>query len=146
MTRITVTPPLEPEAYAFTWRIRVRFAETDAMGVVHHAAYLPYLEETRVAYLRSLGHPYTALREEGLEFPVVQVAVSYRRPLRFDDLVEVHLLLAATSGATFQIAYLLTREEEEVAHAVSLHAALSTSGRVARVPPWLQDSAVKNRP
>src|SRR5438094_4141902 len=56
--RLSVEPARRADAYPFHQRIRVRFAETDAMGVVHHAAYLPYLESARVEYLRSVGHPY----------------------------------------------------------------------------------------
>ena len=65
--------PCSPRAirpdYAFSHRLRTRFAETDAMGVVHHAAYLPYLEEARVEYLRSIGHPYDAVRAGGRRRP-----------------------------------------------------------------------------
>ena len=55
-------PGLDPTAYFYVHELRVRFAETDAMGVVHHAAYLPYLEEARVAYLRAKGRPYGEIR------------------------------------------------------------------------------------
>ena len=64
--RIVARQSLEPTAtrrdYSFTHRLRTRFAETDAMGIIHHAAYLPYLEEARVEYLRAIGHPYDAVR------------------------------------------------------------------------------------
>ena len=56
--RQSLEPTRDQGDYPFAHRIRTRFAETDAMGIVHHAAYLPYLEEARVAYLRQLGHPY----------------------------------------------------------------------------------------
>ena len=65
------------------------------MGLVHHAAYLPWMEEARVEWLRALGHPYDELRRQGIEFPVVEVAVRYRRPFRFDDLVDLHLVAAS---------------------------------------------------
>ena len=81
------------------------------MGVIHHAAYLPYLEEARVEYLRAIGHPYDAVRGgeagDAREFPVLEVSVQYRQPLRFDDEVDVSLRIGAVRGATFQIAYLL---------------------------------------
>ncbi len=135
--RVTWTPSRHPDDYPFVHRLRVRFAETDAMGVVHHAAYLPYLEEARVEYLRSLGHPYAELREEGIEFAVVEAAVSYLRPLSFDDEVDVHLVLAGATPATFQIGYLLTTGAEPRATAVTVHAALTRSGRPTRLPRWL---------
>src|ERR1700733_9253812 len=62
MNRLALEPSRDPADYAFVHRLRTRFAETDAMGVIHHASYLPYLEETRVEYLRSIGHPYDAVR------------------------------------------------------------------------------------
>ena len=55
------------------------------MGIVHHSRYLLYLEETRVAYLRYLGHPYSELRAEGFDYAVLECFVQYRQPLRFDE-------------------------------------------------------------
>ena len=57
MARQSLQPSRDPGDYTFVHRLRTRFAETDAMGIIHHAAYLPYLEEARVAFLRQLGHP-----------------------------------------------------------------------------------------
>ena len=67
-TRQSLEPSRQPGDYAFVHRLRTRFAETDAMGIVHHAAYLPYLEEARVEYLRHLGHPYGEVRQGGHNF------------------------------------------------------------------------------
>ena len=73
-------------------------------------AYLPYLEEARVEYLRAIGHPYDAVRGgeagDAREFPVLEVSVQYRQPLHFDDDVDVSLRIGAVRGATFQYAYL----------------------------------------
>ncbi len=139
--RLDVTPSLDPAAYRFHHRLRVRFAETDAMGIVHHSRYLPYLEEARVAYLRHLGHPYSAQRAEGIETAVLEVYVQYRRPLEFDDEVDVHLVLAAASRATFQMAYLLTVDgpggSEVRATAVTVHGCVDLQGRATRMPAWL---------
>jgi len=137
--RVAAEPSLRREDYPFTHPIRVRFAETDAMGIVHHSRYLPYLEEARVAYLRSIGHPYTELRESGLDSAVLEAYVRYRRPLRFDDLVDVHLLLASASRTTFQIAYLLTLDDEIAATAVTVHGTVTTAGRPTRLPAWLAE-------
>jgi YbgC/YbaW family acyl-CoA thioester hydrolase len=72
----------------------VRFAETDAMQIVHHGRYLPYLEEARVAYLRHLGHPYSEWRDQGTDSAVLEVHMRYVAPLRFDDEFDVHTALA----------------------------------------------------
>lgn len=144
-------PSRDPADYAFAHRVRTRFAETDAMGVVHHAAYLPYLEEARVEYLRALGHPYDEVRgadqagdheaEDGREFPVLEAWVQYRKPLVFDDEVDVALVVAAASRATFQIAYLLSVGGEIRALAVTVHGSVDRQGRAARLPEWVREVA-----
>jgi acyl-CoA thioester hydrolase len=143
--RLSVEPPRRADAYPFTHRLRVRFAETDAMGIVHHAAYLPYLEEARVEYLRAIGHPYLEVRAEGVDFAVLEATVSYLAPLRFDDVVDVHVVLAASTRATFQIAYLLTVEGRPSATAVTVHGCVTPDGRPTRLPPWLQGAVADGR-
>lgn len=135
--RLSAEPSRDTTAYPFTHRIRVRFAETDAMGIVHHSRYLPYLEETRVAYLRQLGHPYAEMRSEGLDYAVLECFVRYRMPLRFDEEVDVHLLLASASRASFQMAYLLTVDAEIRATAVTVHGCITADGRPTRLPAWM---------
>jgi acyl-CoA thioester hydrolase len=135
--RQTLEPSRHPEDYPFTHRIRTRFAETDAMGIVHHAAYLPYLEEARVEYLRRLGHPYDEVRREGINFAVLEVVVEYRRPLQFDELVDVHLRPGAVSRATFQLAYLLTVGRDVRATAVTVHGCVDGDGKATRLPAWV---------
>ena len=135
--RIDVDPPLQPADYAFHHPIRVRFSETDAMGIVHHSRYLPYLEEARVEYLRAAGHPYSALRDEGTDIAVLESWVQYRSPLRFDDEVTVHLRMASLTRATFQIAYLLTVDDEVRSVAVTVHGCVNSAGRPVRMPDWI---------
>src|SRR3954462_13047370 len=135
--RVAVEPSLRAEDYPFSHRLRVRFAETDAMAVVHHGRYLPYLEAARVEYLRHLGHPYTEWREAGVDAAVLEVFVQYRQALRFDDVVDVHVLLASATRATFQMAYLLTREGTPVATGVTVHGAVTSDGRPTRLPAWI---------
>ena len=103
MARQSLEPSRDPADYAFAHRLRTRFAETDAMGIIHHAAYLPYLEEARVEYCGAIGHPYDARSRGGDEetrapgFPVLEVSVQYRKPLRFDDEVDVSLRVGAVT-------------------------------------------------
>ena len=138
--RRTLDPPLDPDVYAFVQRVRVRFAETDAMGVAHHGSYLPWLEEARVGYLRSCGHPYTEVRAGGNDIAVVECHVRYRTPAAFEDELDVHCLVAPPTRATFEIAYLLRRGQETVATAVTVHAFLdSATGRPLRPPDWVRD-------
>src|SRR2546423_15318480 len=136
--RMNFDPPGDPGAYPFSHRLRVRFCETDAMGVVHHASYLAYLEESRVESLRALDRPYHRLRAEGVEFPVVEAALQYRRPLRFDDTVDVGVIVTSAGGATFQMSYLVGCEGETSALGVTVHGVVDGQGRPTRVPGWLR--------
>ena len=137
--RIKLDPSTDPRNYPFVHEGRVRFAETDAMGIVHHAAYLPYLEETRVAYLRSIGHDYVSLRESGANFAVIEVAMKYLRACYFDDVVSVHLRIGTRTKATFQIEYLLRVGDETRLTAVTAHGCVDAQGRPQRLPAWLTD-------
>lgn len=139
--RLAFDPPTDPAAYAFRHELRVRFAETDAMGIVHHAAYLPYLEEARVAYLDAIGHPYLGVREEGVDFAVLEAYVRYITPLRFDDRVGVHLTVASATRATFQLGYLLTVGERVASTGVTVHGCVDPTGRPVRMPAWLRGLA-----
>jgi acyl-CoA thioester hydrolase len=119
--------------------LRVRFAETDAMGVAHHAAYLPYLETARVEYLRALGHPYRELRDrDGLEFAVVAVDLRYHAPLRFDDAFTVSCALAERARATFSLAYRVELGPQLMLSGRTRHAVLEReTGAARRLPAWL---------
>ena len=137
--RISHDPSTDPADYPFAHQLRVRFAETDAMGIVHHSRYLPMMEEARVAYLRHIGHPYQSIRDEGIEMNVLEAWVKYRRPLLFDDVVDVHVHLTSVERASFQMGYLLTVDGEERATGITAHGAVTPDGRPTRLPGWLRD-------
>ncbi|MBK5330858.1 MAG: acyl-CoA thioesterase [Ilumatobacteraceae bacterium] len=141
--RLSAQPSLVATRYPFHHRIRVRFAETDAMGIVHHSRYLLYMEETRVEYLRHLGHPYAEMRQEGLDYAVLECFVQYRQPLRFDELIDVHLVLASATRTSFQMSYLVTVLDGNVptvrATGVTVHGCTTAAGRPTRLPAWLAD-------
>jgi acyl-CoA thioester hydrolase len=136
--RISADPSLDPADYEFSHRIRVRFAETDAMGIVHHSRYLPMMEEARVAYLRHIGHPYQSIRDEGLEMNVLEAFAQYRKPLEFDELVDVRVALASIERASFQMSYLLTVDDEVRATGVTAHGCVTPEGRPRRLPDWFR--------
>jgi len=135
--RIGIEPSPNVGDYPFHHQIRVRFAETDAMGIVHHSRYLPYLEEARVAYLRHIGHPYSEWRDDGQDSAVLEAYLRYLKPLRFDDLIDVHLTLGAATRTTFQMAYLITLGGSTAATAVTVHGMVNAQGRPVRLPAWL---------
>lgn len=135
--RLSLQPSLNQGDYGFTHQLRVRFAETDAMGIVHHSRYLPWLEAARVEYLRDLGHPYDQLRAEGVDYTVIEAYMQYRQPVQFDELVDVHLRLGGVTRATFQIGYLLTVGGQTRATGVTVHGCVNLRGRPQRMPDWL---------
>lgn len=139
--RLSVEPSIDPADYPHSHRLRVRFAETDAMGIVHHSRYLPYLEEARVAYLRAIGHPYTEWQAAGIDSAVLEAYLRYVSPLRFDDEVDVHSSLAAATRTTFQMAYLLRRGDQTCATGVTVHGLINAAGRPLRLPAWLVELA-----
>ena len=83
-----------------TVETRVRFAETDAMGVTYHGNYLPWFEMARVALLDQLGTPYRQLEQEGFLLPVLETGLTYHRPSRFDDRVRITVTLADRCSAS----------------------------------------------
>lgn len=89
-----------PEHCSTRYSLRVRFVETDLMGIVHHAAYLAYVEAARVEYLRRRGADYRALVGSGLHMPVIEARLAYKRPARFDDALDVEVRLGALSRVT----------------------------------------------
>lgn len=109
------------------------------MGIVHHSRYLPMMEEARVAYLRHIGHPYQSIRDEGIEMNVLEAWVRYRRPLLFDDVVDVNVAVARLERASFHMAYLLTVDGEPRATGVTAHGCVTPDGRPTRLPAWMHD-------
>ena len=122
-----------------TTRLRVRFAETDAMGVANNAAYLTYLEVGRIEYLRAGGHSYADVRAGGIDMVVTHAELRYLRPLRFDDEFDVVCRLADVRPASFRFAYELRRGEELCVRATTRHACIEQETlRLVRVPAWLR--------
>lgn len=93
-------------------QLRVRYAETDAMGVVHHAAYVPWLEVGRVNLLRAAGAPYGDIEARGLLVVLSDLQVRYRSPARFDDLIEVHTTLIALKSRQLVFEYRVVLAEQ----------------------------------
>ena len=127
--------------FALETEVRVRFAETDAQGIVNNAAYLVWFEIARVAYLARYAGGYQALRDQGVEALVTEVHVRYGAPARFDDLVRVRARCVDVRGARFRYEYLLDRDGERIADGWSAHACVDAlTLRPTRVPDWLKDA------
>lgn len=98
--------------------LRVRYAETDQMGVVHHANYVLYFEEARTAFMASLGCPYGELEREGVGLAVRKVELRYRTSALFEDQLVVETRVAAVRGASVVFDYEIRRPADG-AHVVS---------------------------
>jgi acyl-CoA thioester hydrolase len=90
---------------------RVGVADTDMMGIVHHANYVTYFERGRLEYLRRRGLPYKQLVERGLHMPVVELQIRYRKPAQFEDVLCVSTRLGALSRVTVRFDYSVHRAE-----------------------------------
>lgn len=93
----------------------VRYAETDMMGVVHHASYLLYLEDARTDFLDKIGFPYAEIERQGLLSPVVDLQIRYGRPLLYGDLPLVRTRVAESGQARTVYAYEIFKSEEDLA-------------------------------
>lgn len=82
--------------------VRVRYSETDQMGVVYHGSYVPYFEIGRVEWLRNRGISYKALEESGIALPIVSMHINYKKPARYDDLLTITTRLKQYSGVKIE--------------------------------------------
>lgn len=96
-------------------RVRVRYAETDQMGVVYHANYLVWFEVGRVEFIRQLGLDYKSMeREEGCGIAVVNVSVRYKAPARYDDELVIQTQLLAARGPVIRFGYRIIKAADGV--------------------------------
>lgn len=127
-------------------RIRVRFADTDAAGVVYHAQYLAYFEAARVEAMRGIGHSYREIVASGLQLPVVHADVRYHRAARFDDELFVAVRLVRLGGARFTYGYRCVdvATGTVVATGTTEHACVEHETlRPRRLPPPLREALLR---
>ena len=129
------------EGFPFSTEITVRFAETDAQGIAHHASFVVWLEVTRVAYLAAVAGGYQSIRDRGLEALTTEVHVRYHRAAYFDDTLRVRTRCVDVRGARFTYEYRIERNGELVADAYTRHATVDRETyRPTRVPDWLAEA------
>lgn len=115
-------------------QIRVRYAETDAMGIVHHAVYPVWMELGRSDFLRQFGQSYAEWEARGVMLAVGELKVRYRAPARYDELVEVRTRLLEAGRRKITFAYEIWRDDARLAEGESIHLVTGPDGR-ARVLP-----------
>ncbi len=122
-------------------RIRVRYAETDQMGVVYHGNYFTWFEVGRTELLRQMGSSYKALEAEGFGLPVVETTCQYRHPARYDDELEIRTVGRMATAIRVAFSYELVRlpDGHRLATATTLHVAVTRDGRPCRLPGALRE-------
>jgi acyl-CoA thioester hydrolase len=115
-------------------QVTVRYAETDMMGIVYHANYLPWFEVARTQLLREQGFPYRQLEADGYRIPVLEVAAKYRRPALYDDALTIVATIREKPLLRIRIAYEVFRGDELLATGESAHAFCDLHGRPTRPP------------
>ena len=125
------------DGYRFSTDVVVRFAETDAQGIAHHASFVVWLEVARVAYLAEHAGGYRAIREQGIEALTTEVHVRYHLAARFDERLRVWARCVDLRGARFRYEYAVERDGALVAEGFTAHATVdATTHRPTRVPAW----------
>ncbi len=120
-------------------KVTVRYAETDMMGIVYHANYLPWFEVGRTTLLKEIGVPYRQLEEEGFRLPVLEVSAKYLRPAVYDDTVEILTILREKPLLRIRLDYEVRRGDELLATGSTVHAFVDRSGRPVRPPAWASE-------
>jgi acyl-CoA thioester hydrolase len=125
----------EPGPDASEIHFRVRYAETDAMGVVHHSRYLPWLEMGRTEFLRSRDYSYRQLEQAGVLLAVIEVHTRYRAPAVYDDAIRLRTRLAEFGRVKLRFAYEVYNEDTGrlLAEAETVHAFIGRNGQPLRV-------------
>ncbi|MBD0832615.1 acyl-CoA thioesterase [Aestuariibaculum sediminum] len=126
-------------------QIRVRYGETDQMGVVYHGNYALYLEMGRIEWLRKLGISYKSMEENGVMLPVVSMSVNYKKSACYDDVINVKTQVAKMPTAKIEFEYEITNEAGEI-----LTTATTTlvfidmkTNRPMRAPQYILDAIKK---
>jgi len=119
--------------------VRVRYAETDCMGVVYYANYFIWFEIGRTDWLRDTGHSYREMEAEGVQLPVIEAHGEYRRAAKYDDELEIRTRAALLTPVRIRFDYEIVRGVETLVTGHTVHAALDPRGRPCRLPDGVRD-------
>jgi acyl-CoA thioester hydrolase len=127
--------------FSFSTDVKVRFAETDAQGIVHNSNYVVWFEIARVDYLERFAGGYQRLRDLGIEAVVLETHVRYLEPARFDERLRIHARCLDVRGARFRYEYAIERAGTVIADGWTSHATVDArTMRPTRIPSWLQEA------
>ena len=119
--------------------IRVRYAETDRMGLLHHANYLVYFEQGRTELLRSRGLSYKDLEDQGYLLVLTKLEVRYRAPARYDDLLTLRTTVVKTTAVRIDHRYEVFRDRALLTEGTSTLACIDREGRVQALPDVMRE-------
>ncbi len=129
------------DGYRFSTEVTVRFAETDAQGIAHHASFVVWLEVARVAWLAEHAGGYQRIRDQGIEALTTGVDVRYHRAAHFDERLRIWARCVDLRGARYRYEYVVEREGEVVAEGFTTHATVDAATRLpTRVPRWFAEA------
>lgn len=129
------------DGFSFSTEVKVRFAETDAQGIAHHASFLVWFEVARVEYLQHHAGGYQSIRDRGIEALTTEVHVRYQRAAYFDERLTVWARCVDVRGSRFRYEYRISRGADLVAEGYSLHATVDRGTfQPVRVPAWLAEA------
>ena len=120
-------------------QVRVRYSETDQMGVVYHGNYIPYFEMGRVEWLRNKGVSYKSMEENGIALPIVNMNINYKKSARYDDLLTVRTVFKSQSSVKIEFDCEILNEQAELlttAHFILVFVSLKT-GRPTAPPDYI---------
>jgi acyl-CoA thioester hydrolase len=118
---------------------RVRYSETDRMGVAYYAEYLVWFEVMRGDFMRAVGIPYRDLEAGGLYLPISEARVRYRQPARYDDAIEVEAAIEGLKSRSITFTYKVERDGQLLATGSTTHIPLGADGHPRRFPRELLD-------
>lgn len=122
-------------------KIRVIYADTDAMGIVYHTNYIKWFEIGRTELLRSIGLVYAQIESQGYNLPLTEVYCHYLLPARYDQIIVVETVLEYLKRASMKFNYTIWNEHKEKAlvEGYTVHACTNNHGKIIRIPPVIID-------
>lgn len=127
--------------HSYKFDIRIRYGETDQMGVVYHGNYPQFIEIGRIEWLRSLGVSYKKMEEEGVMLPVISLNINYKKPVFYDDVISVKTFVKKQPKASIEFEYEITNEAGEIVTTASTVLAFvdMKTKRPMRCPKYILD-------
>ncbi|MBA2225510.1 MAG: thioesterase family protein [Thermogemmata sp.] len=121
-------------------QIRVRYAETDRMGLLHHANYLVYFEQARTELLRQYGASYKDLEDQGYYLVIAKVEIKYKSPAYYDDVLTIRTTVVRTTPVRIEHRYEVFREGVLICEGMTTLACVDKQGRLQAMPRWLMEA------